>query len=163
MSACPAVGQGWLEQAVVDGTDRDARWHMMMTAQEGAIAFVKPLGAAHAMSHACSRLPGLSLNHGLLNAICLPEVMRFNAGAAPEKEARLRIAMNIRQNADLGDAIAELNARLGIPAGLSGVGVRSDMMADLVGYSMRDICHRGNVRAVTETDYEAMFTRLLAA
>jgi 4-hydroxybutyrate dehydrogenase len=158
-----AIGQGWLERAVADGSDVDARWHMMMAAQEGAIAFVKPLGAAHAMSHACSRLPGLSLNHGLLNAICLPEVMRFNAGAAPDKEHRLRMAMGLAADADIPAAIAALNARIGIPAGLASLGVTAAHMPELVDYSLRDLCHGGNVRAVAAADYEAMFERLLAA
>src|SRR5262249_43170374 len=40
-----ALGQGTLERAVADGSDRDARWHMMMASYEGALAFVKGLGA----------------------------------------------------------------------------------------------------------------------
>ena len=30
----------WLERAVADGSDREARWHMMMGSYEGALAFV---------------------------------------------------------------------------------------------------------------------------
>lgn len=158
-----AIGQGWLERAVTDGANLEARWHMMMAAQEGAMAFVKPLGAAHAMSHACSRLPGLNLNHGLLNAICLPEVLRFNAGIAPDKEARIRHAMGLSQEADIAAAISALNARIGIPAGLASLGVTAAHKEELVDYSLRDLCHGGNLRPVTASDYTVMFERLLAA
>ena len=51
-----AVGAGNLVRAVADGGDRMARWHMMMAATEGAMAFVKGLGAVHAMSHSAGRL-----------------------------------------------------------------------------------------------------------
>lgn len=127
------------------------------------MAFVKPLGAAHAMSHACSRLPGLNLNHGLLNAICLPEVLRFNAGIAPDKEARIRHAMGLSQEADIAAAISALNARIGIPAGLASLGVTAAHKEELVDYSLRDLCHGGNLRPVTASDYTVMFERLLAA
>ncbi|MFP3943711.1 MAG: iron-containing alcohol dehydrogenase, partial [Alphaproteobacteria bacterium] len=50
------LGRGHLERAVADGSDRDARWNMMMASTEGALSFIKGLGAVHAMSHAAGRL-----------------------------------------------------------------------------------------------------------
>ena len=47
-----AFGQGMLVRAVKDGSDAEARWHMMMASYEGALAFVKGLGGVHALSHA---------------------------------------------------------------------------------------------------------------
>src|SRR5258708_20485796 len=40
-----------LFRSCADGSDREARWHMMMAAMQGAMAFQKGLGAVHAMSH----------------------------------------------------------------------------------------------------------------
>ncbi|QGN55500.1 iron-containing alcohol dehydrogenase [Novosphingobium sp. Gsoil 351] len=158
-----AIGDGWLERAVADGTNPDARWQMMMAAQEGAIAFTKPLGSAHAMSHAASRLPGLSLNHGLLNAIFLPPVLRFCAPAAEDKFVRLRAAMGLPAGADVAEAIEALNSRIGIPDSLAPLGITEAAIPELVSYSMIDLCHRTNLRPVEPGDYEKMFIQLIAA
>ena len=66
--------RGWrhLRRAVEDGSDRQARWEMMMASTEGALAFVKGLGAVHSMSHAAGRIKPLRLHHGTLNAVILP-------------------------------------------------------------------------------------------
>jgi alcohol dehydrogenase class IV len=49
----------YLERAVKDGADRDARWQMMMGSFEGALAFSKGLGAVHGLSHALGRIHDL--------------------------------------------------------------------------------------------------------
>ncbi|MGB0922058.1 MAG: iron-containing alcohol dehydrogenase [Alphaproteobacteria bacterium] len=134
-----AIRQGFLEKAVADGSDRDARWHMMMASTEGALAFVKGLGAVHSMSHACGRMKQLGLHHGTLNAVILPAVLRYNAPSCADKYERLRRAMGLSENADLADAISDLNARIGLPANLKEMGVSADMMDDLVAYAARDM------------------------
>lgn len=75
--------RGFIERAVRDGSDREARWQMMSASMQGAIAFQKGLGAVHSLSHA---LGGLSQrpHHGALNALLLPEVVKFNDAAVPE-------------------------------------------------------------------------------
>ena len=75
----------YLKRAVDDGQDREARWHMMMAASEGAMAFVKGLGAVHSMSHAIGADTELRLHHGTLNAVLLPTVLRFNADHVGDK------------------------------------------------------------------------------
>ncbi|NDC58855.1 MAG: iron-containing alcohol dehydrogenase, partial [Alphaproteobacteria bacterium] len=109
-----AVGMGMLERAVADGGDRDARWHVMMASYEGALAFVKGLGAVHGLSHALGRLSALKLHHGTLNAIILPASLAMiqEAGAATEKLARLRRAMGLAPGADVAQAIADLNSKI---------------------------------------------------
>ena len=62
----------YIERATKDGSDRDARWHMMMGSFEGALAFAKGLGAVHGLSHALGRIHELKLHHGTLNAVILP-------------------------------------------------------------------------------------------
>ncbi|RYF87938.1 MAG: iron-containing alcohol dehydrogenase, partial [Caulobacteraceae bacterium] len=109
--------RGWraLRTAVADGSNREARWQMMMASTEGAMAFVKGLGAVHAMSHSAGRLPGKHLHHGTLNAVTLPAVLRFNHGATEEKYERLRMMMGLAPSADLAEAIEEMNADIGLP------------------------------------------------
>jgi alcohol dehydrogenase class IV len=151
-----AVGMGWLEKAVADGSDREARWHMMMASVEGALAFAKGLGAVHALSHSCGRLPGLKLHHGALNALFLPAVLRFSEGAAPEKYARLKRVMGLAPTDDLADAIAALNARLGIVPKLSSLGVTRDMFSDIVSYALSDLAHLSALKRPTAEEYEAL-------
>ncbi len=151
-----AVGMGWLERAVANGSDLEARSQMMMASLEGALAFAKGLGAVHALSHSCGRLPGLKLHHGALNALFLPAVIRFSEGAAPAKYARLKKAMNLATDADLADALAALNAKLGIVPKLSSLGVTRDMIPDIVRYAVSDLAHMTALKRPTEAEYEAL-------
>ncbi len=91
----------WIERAVADGSDRDARWNMMMASMEGAMAFQKGLGAVHAMSHPLGGLETATLHHGTLNAVILPAVLRFNEGHVGGKYERMRAAFGLPAGADL--------------------------------------------------------------
>ncbi|MGT2437912.1 hypothetical protein ACU4GH_21185 [Bradyrhizobium betae] len=69
----------FIERAVTDGADREARWEMMMAALEGGLTFQKGLGAVHSLSHAAGALRSPTLHHGMLNGVFLPHILRFNA------------------------------------------------------------------------------------
>ncbi len=156
-----AVGNGWLKKAVKDGSDADARWHMMMASYEGALAFVKGLGGVHALSHAAGRLHDKRLHHGTLNAIFLPHILRFHEGSADEKYVRLRQAMGLKPGADLGDAIAELNADIGIPATLSAIGLSAEDAPGVVEYALKDLAHFGNPKPMSADDYAKVYESAL--
>lgn len=156
-----AIKSGALKRAVADGSDKDARWNMMMASYEGALAFTKGLGSVHALSHAAGRLKEKKLHHGTLNAIFLPHLLRFNEGAAPEKYERLRFAMGLSANADLGDAIAKVNQDLGIPSKLSAIGVESSDGPGIVEFALNDLAHRGNARPAEQSDYERIFEQAM--
>ncbi len=156
-----AVAKGMLVRAVADGSDRDARWHMMMASTEGAMAFIKGLGAVHALSHAAGRLKEPALHHGTLNAIFLPHVLRFNAPACSESYARIRRAMGLSEAADLGDAVQDLNDRLGIPANLSVLGLSNAHADGIVAFALKDLAHYTNPRPVTADDYHALYAEAL--
>lgn len=158
-----AVADGWLERAVTDGADKEARFHMMMASYEGALAFVKGLGAVHGLSHALGRLTDLKLHHGTLNAIILPHSLAMiqSAGAAPDKLARLRTAMGLGAGADLADAVAQLNARIGIPATLRDIGVRAEHLAPSLDYAVSDLATASNAIKFGPAEYEALFAASL--
>lgn len=74
----------YLERAVKDGTDMEARTQMCWAEYMGGLAFSNAgLGMVHAMAH---QLGGFyDTPHGVANAILLPYVMRFNMSSCPER------------------------------------------------------------------------------
>lgn len=147
----------YLERAYQDGSDREARWNMMMAAMEGAMAFQKGLGAVHGMSHPLGALPDLRLHHGTLNALCLPAVIEFNAGAVGDKYDRLKAAWGLSGSADLAQEVRRLNERLGLPSGLAAMGVQESDIDKLVPQAMADHTTATNPRPLTPDDYRALF------
>ncbi|GAA4356696.1 iron-containing alcohol dehydrogenase [Variovorax defluvii] len=149
----------YIERATKDGSDREARLNLMSASMQGAMAFQKGLGCVHSLSHS---LGGIDprLHHGTLNALFLPAVIAFNAGAeSVQKEQRLQRmaqAMNLDSAGDLGAAIRDMNARLGLPKGLAEVGVTPAMFEPIIDGAMADHCHKTNPRLATREDYRVM-------
>ncbi|MGJ7541446.1 iron-containing alcohol dehydrogenase [Variovorax sp. LT1R16] len=159
--ALDGLERAWahIERATKDGSDREARLNLMSASMQGAMAFQKGLGCVHSLSHS---LGGVDprLHHGTLNALFLPAVIRFNAGAeSVQKEQRLQRmarAMNLDSAGDLGDAIRDMSRRLGLPAGLAEVGVTRDLFDKVIDGAMADHCHKTNPRLATRDDYREM-------
>jgi hypothetical protein len=151
----------FLERAVADGKDREARWNMMMAAMEGAMAFQKGLGAVHSMSHPLGGLPGITLHHGTLNAVVMPAVLRFNEGHVGDKYDRLRQALGLKPGADLAKFIEDLNARLGLPKNLSAMGVKPSHIPELIAPALADHCTATNPRKITAPEMEGLFRAAL--
>ncbi len=156
-----AFGMGMLRRAVKDGSDAEARWHMMMASYEGALAFVKGLGGVHALSHAAGRLHEKKLHHGTLNAVFLPHILSFHHGAVDEKYARLRSVLGLKPGADLADAIAALNEDIGIPKNLAQMGLSDADGPGIVAFALKDLAHFGNPRPMSADDYAAVYSAAL--
>jgi len=122
----------WLPAAVADGSNLEARAHMLAAAMIGAAAFRKGLGAMHALSHPIGAM--YDTHHGLTNAVLMPYVLGFNRmGIEPKME---RLARFLALPSPSFDAIMtwvlDLRRRLGIPQTLTEIGVdgrRSDEIA----------------------------------
>ncbi len=163
--ALDGLERGWahIARAARDGADREARWNMMSASMQGALAFQKGLGAVHSLSHS---LGGVNprLHHGTLNAMFLPAVVRFNAGAdSIQRERRLQrmaYAMGIgscdARGTEVAEALREMNARLGLPAGLRALGVEPGQFDRIVAGAMKDHCHKTNPRVATEAEYREL-------
>jgi len=150
---------GHIERATRDGSDREARLNLMSASMQGAMAFQKGLGCVHSLSHSLGGIDP-QLHHGTLNALFLPAVIHFNAGAeSVQKDQRLQRmaqAMHLDSAGDLGDAIREMCARLGLPKGLAEVGVTPDIFEQVIDGAMVDHCHKTNPRLATRDDYRQM-------
>ena len=87
-----------LPKAFANGSDLDARAHMMSAAAMGAAAFQKGLGAIHSLSHPVGAL--YDTHHGMTNAVFMPYVLAFNRDAIEERIARLAAYCGIKGGFD---------------------------------------------------------------
>lgn len=148
----------YLEKAVKDPADIEARGYMMLAAMMGAVAFQKDLGTAHSLSHALSAV--CNLQHGLANAIVLPVVMNYNKEVSKKEYAIIarEFGINIFGMDELEAAekaieeIRALSRRIGIPASLKDAGVKEDQLEEIAGKSFLDPCHLTNSRPCTQDD-----------
>ena len=159
--ALEGLRRGWahIERATRDGADREARLNMMAASIHGAMGFQKGLGCVHSLSHS---LGGVNpkLHHGTLNAVFLPAVIRFNAGAESlQKEkrlARMAQAMGLDSAADVAQAVHDMTARLGLPTGLAALGVTEALFDPVIEHALLDHCHKTNPRIASPEDYRSM-------
>jgi alcohol dehydrogenase class IV len=148
----------YIERAVRNGGDREARWHLMLAATQGGKAIAKGLGAAHALSMTFSDSP---LHHGALVTISLPAVLRFAAPAVPEKMPRLAEALGARSAADVPDAVARLNEKVGLPASVRELGYKSNDYDALAAFAAANFFNRGSPRAPDRAQYRGIIQELL--
>jgi len=159
--ALDGLERGWanIARATLDGSDREARLNMMSASMQGAMAFQKGLGCVHSLSHS---LGGVDprLHHGTLNAVFMPAVIAFNAGAESmikdKRLQRMAHAMGLASADDIGAAIKDMNARLGLPKGLAEMGVQESQFDQIITGALADHCHKTGPRLATADDYRAM-------
>ncbi|MBO9588537.1 iron-containing alcohol dehydrogenase [Devosia sp.] len=150
-----------IDRAVADGQDIDARTEMMMGSLQGGLTFQKGLGAVHSLSHALGGLKAVSLHHGTLNAILMPEVLAFNADVTAEKLARLTTVLGLPSGTDLPDALRTLNKRLGIPRGLRTLGVTDAMLDTVITGALADHSHQTNPKLLSADDYRTILAKTM--
>lgn len=140
----------FLETAVKDGANRDARWNMMMGSLEGAMCFQKGMGAVHALSHP---LGALGFHHGTLNAILLPHVMAYNQDWLGDKAAMIVRKANAPEHSNVADLIHKLNRAIDVPLTLKEIGVTEACLAEVAEHALEDNAHKTNPRPMEKNDY----------
>jgi len=81
--------------------------------------------------------------------------------SAEEKFARLRRALGLAPNADLAQYIADLNARVGLPASLSAMGVKTEHGEGAIDYAVADLATLSNAVPFDGDKYRELFKRAL--
>jgi len=109
--------------AAVSSARMEPRANLLYASSIAGMAFsYARTGLVHGMAHPLSSY--CDVPHGLANAVLLPHVLAFNAPACHDQLARVALAMGEAATAQAAiDAVRRLNAEVGIPTGLSLVGV----------------------------------------
>lgn len=150
-----------IEKATHDGQNAQARADMMLASLMGAVAFQKGLGVVHSLAHPLSQL--LDTHHGLANAVNLPYGMKFNLEGFESRFEAMADAFGMKggKGTQLIDALFKLNERLGLPTGLSGIGVREEHLDELADLAFADFCHPNNPKPLSREDFRQIYGEAL--
>jgi alcohol dehydrogenase class IV len=158
VAAIDALSRNLL-RAVDDPLDLDAREATARASLQAGLAFTNALlGATHAIAHQIGG--ALDLPHGLLNAILMPHVMRFNAQTHAVRYVDVARALGVAVEDLSPEAAAEaaierveaLGRALDIPSGLRVLGVDPADFERFGVNALRDAYITTNPRPVTEGD-----------
>jgi alcohol dehydrogenase len=158
LKAIELVSQN-LRAAVANGGDMIARDNMAYAEYLAGMAFNNAsLGHVHAMAH---QLGGFyDLPHGVCNAILLPHVERFNMMAKMYRFVDIAKTMgeiveglSSRAAAEKAiEAIKTLSKDIGIPSGLSELGVKEKDLRTMAENAQKDACGLTNPRCPSLED-----------
>jgi choline dehydrogenase len=153
----------WLPRAYTDGSDLEARTQMTHAATLGGMSYgTESAGAAHAMSQSAGGVHDCP--HGALTARVLGPVCEYNAPTAPERYARIAIALGVDTGgldalaaAEAGvAALYRLTDEVGIPT-MEELGFSEDEIPMLARIAFEDPQTIGNPRVVDVAGYEEIY------
>ena len=166
----------YLERAVLDGSDMEAREHMHNASCLAGIAFSNAsLGVCHSMAHALGA--HLHIPHGRSNALILPHVIAYNAGLEEngENEALLRYE-KIADMLGIGGGtpkaavhglirhIRNLMKRIGSPAYVTDLSVEREAFEEAIPQmaeqALKDNCTATNPRVPEKQELEYLYKKL---
>lgn len=155
----------FLQRAVSDGNDIEARSGMLAAAAMGATAFQKGLGAIHALSHPVGAI--YDTHHGLTNAVFMPYVMVFNRRAIGDSMQFLAAHLALPEPSFQAvlDWILTLRAEFDIPHTVQKMGVDDSRFDQLAAMAINDPTAPGNPVELSEADclrlYEMSYSGIL--
>lgn len=119
-------------------------------------------GLAQALSHAAG--PRSSTSNGVVEAMLLPQTMRFNQPVAGPRLARVADALDPRSRPDISGveraiaAVEHVLAEAGLPARLRDVGVADTALPEVVDHTMDDWALNTAPRQANRDDLMAVLT-----
>jgi alcohol dehydrogenase class IV len=115
------------------------------------------LGIVHALAHPIGGL--YDANHGSINAILLPEVIRYDIPVVTEKLQELAWGLGHRANGDICSASEKVQETLdslleasGAPRSLRSIGVLRKDLPELARQALKDVCIVTSPREADEED-----------
>ncbi|MGB2358233.1 MAG: iron-containing alcohol dehydrogenase, partial [Paracoccaceae bacterium] len=151
----------WLPVAVAEPANLEARGAVLTGSCLAGVAFLKGLGAVHAISHMVGA--EYDTQHGLTNAIILPAVLRYNAPSIETKVAPMAQAMGL-QDTDFDTFyghICKLLDALDIPKTLTEIGASQDCAPRIAAKALKDSAAETNPRPLTQETMERLVTDAL--
>lgn len=154
--------QQWLPAAVKDGSDIEARAHMMSAAAMGATAFQKGLGAVHSLSHPVGSV--YDTHHGLTNAVFMPYVMNFNRPAIEDRMDLLAQYLDLPGSgfSAVMDWVLELRQTFNIANTPTDLGVEESRLHELSEMAANDPTAGGNPIPVGTNEMKVMYQAAMA-
>ncbi len=123
----------YINRAVENGSDKEARYNMAMAALEGGMAIYMGLGPIHSLSMAFGDSP---LHHGTLVTVAMPTIMRFYDGKLDDKLDAIAHSMGLNGGDGVGERIAkrteEINDRFGLPSGVREMGYEKNNLDAII-------------------------------
>ena len=149
-----------LPRAYKDGSDIEARAHMMSAAAMGATAFQKGLGAIHALSHPLGAM--YHTHHGTTNAVCMPAVLQFNRPAIEARFNTVTEYLGLSGGFDGFCAfVDDFNDSFNIPKSMSGLGVTDPDIDKLIEGALKDPSCGGNPIELNADNVRGLFEAVL--
>ena len=149
-----------LPRAYADGSDLEARAHMMSAAAMGATAFQKGLGAIHALSHPIGAIH--HTHHGTTNAVCMPAVLQFNRSAITDRFDTAARYLGIDGGFDgFCEYVDELNSSLSIPRTLAELGIENPEVERIVSGALNDPSKNGNPVEMTRENTSKLLLEIM--
>jgi alcohol dehydrogenase class IV len=132
-----------IHEACRNGRNQTARQNMLLGAMLAGMAFANaPVAAVHALAYPVGAR--FHVPHGLSNSLVLPEVLRFNVGAAQDLYAQLAEIVvpgakgsAAEKSQALVSRLSALPIELGLPTRLSEVGIKESDLPTLAEDAMR--------------------------
>ncbi len=145
--------------AALEPDGDEARASLMAAAYQGGVAIHKGLGPAHAIALACG---DQHVHHGTIIAVVLPRTTRLLARHLPAKAERLRHALRLPLDADLGQALESLIASVGLPASLTAAGYQPGPMEPLLAMTVGSHFNRSSPYVPSADEYRGILEEALA-
>ena len=152
-----------IEQAVLDGSNIEARGNMLIGAMLAGKAFANsPVAAVHALAYPIGGT--FHISHGLSNSLVLPYVLRFNTVDTKASKDYAELAPYVFPNIDINkgaqavsaefiDKLEDLSKKLGLPQKLREVDIPKEACEKMARDAMKQTrLLVNNPREVTEKD-----------
>ena len=154
--------KAWLPKAVMDGSDIEARSHMLVASSMGATAFQRGLGGIHALAHPLGAL--YDSHHGLLNAILMPYVLVANRPAIEGIITDLTRSLGFSKTGfdTFLDWVLALRQDLAIPHTLASIGINDSDAAQIGVMAEIDPTAGTNPIRFTAKEYAEIFRMSVA-
>ena len=151
-----------LLDAVSNGGNLVARSHMLSASLMGATAFQKGLGGMHALAHPLGA--SYDAHHGLLNAILMPYVLKYNAAVIEKPMQRLANVLELPNKSVQGviDWVLKLRSDVGIPHTLAEIVGDDSRVIEIAKKAIVDPSNGGNPKTMKIAGYEMLLKNAIS-